>query len=246
MSPLKIEISDELIFARHANGVKLYRPTQIQSRLAPTVKEIFSGACNLYFFHGDSLIVKNNETNANLCGYDSEKQLNGKRLHEIPWLPKACAFSTIQNNQQVMQSNRILVLDEEITLFELNFQFLSIKLPWYNELNQIIGVFGCSVVFDKPSIAHPFGKIIQALFNLNEVQSIKAASNHCILEAQLTKREHDSLELVMMGKTAKEIGIALNLSTRTIEKYLENIKQKMHVKTKSELIEKALTYYGIR
>ncbi len=60
----------------------------------------------------------------------------------------------------------------------------------------------------------------------------------------LTKREQHVLYHVVKGKSAKEVGEVLKLSSRTIESYLEQIKNKMDVNTKSMLIEKGLLYFG--
>jgi len=45
----------------------------------------------------------------------------------------------------------------------------------------------------------------------------------------LTKRELDCLNYTIQKKTSKEIAKMLKISYRTVEKYLENIKRKMHV-----------------
>jgi len=57
-------------------------------------------------------------------------------------------------------------------------------------------------------------------------------------EIQLSKREIESLYHYTQGKTAKEIGKILQLSNRTIENYLRNIKCKLGVTSKVELIHK--------
>ena len=43
---------------------------------------------------------------------------------------------------------------------------------------------------------------------------------------------------MIRGKTAKEIAVILNLSPRTIEHHIENIKIKTNSDSKSELIDK--------
>lgn len=56
------------------------------------------------------------------------------------------------------------------------------------------------------------------------------------VDAYLTKGEVMSLCLLADGKTAKEVGKYLGLSSRTIEFYLSNIKRKTGFQTKAELI----------
>lgn len=58
-----------------------------------------------------------------------------------------------------------------------------------------------------------------------------------------SKREIECLQLTMHGKTAKQIARILEISHRTVEEYLTNIKIKTHSTSKSELIEKAFDYF---
>ncbi len=57
-----------------------------------------------------------------------------------------------------------------------------------------------------------------------------------ILLAKLSPREIDCVELILQGKTAKEIARHLNLSYRTVEFYLNNLRQKTGSRNKFELI----------
>src|SRR5687767_9455524 len=59
-------------------------------------------------------------------------------------------------------------------------------------------------------------------------------------EYRLSLREAEIIRYLTRGKTAREIAETTSLSRRTIEHYIENIKIKLKVKKKSELIEKAL------
>jgi DNA-binding CsgD family transcriptional regulator len=60
-----------------------------------------------------------------------------------------------------------------------------------------------------------------------------------VLESRLkpfSKREQDCLKLLCYGKTGREMSEELNLSPRTIESYIENIKNKIGCNKKSEII----------
>jgi DNA-binding CsgD family transcriptional regulator len=52
---------------------------------------------------------------------------------------------------------------------------------------------------------------------------------------KLSKREKESLLLYREGKTFEEIGIDLGISKRTIEHYLESVKNKLDIDTRGEL-----------
>lgn len=56
----------------------------------------------------------------------------------------------------------------------------------------------------------------------------------------LSKRQTECLFYLIRGKSLKAIGKAMNLSPRTIESYIDLIKDKMGCNTKSEVIEKAI------
>lgn len=52
----------------------------------------------------------------------------------------------------------------------------------------------------------------------------------------LTARQAQCAEYLLKGKTAKEIALILNLSRRTVEYYIENIKSKFDCRSRAELI----------
>ncbi|MCC5792638.1 MAG: helix-turn-helix domain-containing protein [Legionellaceae bacterium] len=56
----------------------------------------------------------------------------------------------------------------------------------------------------------------------------------------LTTRENECLELTIKGFTAKEIAKKLSISPRTVEEYLNQVKLKMRVSSKQQLIQKVL------
>lgn len=53
---------------------------------------------------------------------------------------------------------------------------------------------------------------------------------------RFSKREHDCIKLTLQGQTMVEMAETLDLSPRTIENYLSNLKFKLNCFTKSELI----------
>jgi len=56
----------------------------------------------------------------------------------------------------------------------------------------------------------------------------------------LTAREHQTLHLVLSGKTTKEIAAAQGISPRTVEKHRASLMQKLEVSSVAELMAKAL------
>ena len=58
----------------------------------------------------------------------------------------------------------------------------------------------------------------------------------------LTGREAETMVHLVLGKTIRETGEKMNLSPRTIEFYLNNVKRKLKVQRKTELIQKLLKH----
>ncbi len=58
---------------------------------------------------------------------------------------------------------------------------------------------------------------------------------------QLSHREQECVSFISRGMTAKQIGKALNISNRTVETYLENVKRKLCCSNRAELLWKIAT-----
>lgn len=63
------------------------------------------------------------------------------------------------------------------------------------------------------------------------------------IEYLLTNREKECLSLTIRGKSSKQVTYELSISSRTVEEYLNNIKKKLGVFSKAELIEKTFDLY---
>jgi DNA-binding NarL/FixJ family response regulator len=61
-------------------------------------------------------------------------------------------------------------------------------------------------------------------------------SNVIVHHNKLSQREHEVLQLLCQGLTAKESAKQLHLSYRTVETYLENVKAKLGYRRRFELI----------
>lgn len=59
---------------------------------------------------------------------------------------------------------------------------------------------------------------------------------------RLSQRERQCMQLLLKGQSAKEMGLKLQLSRRTIESYFEHIKDKLSCTTKQELFGLAETF----
>ncbi len=65
--------------------------------------------------------------------------------------------------------------------------------------------------------------------------------NDTYFNNSLSERETECLFFTLRGKSSKTIGKILNLSAKTVEYYIDQLKIKLNCKNKAELIEHALT-----
>lgn len=91
------------------------------------------------------------------------------------------------------------------------------------------------VVTSNEQAIHMLDTEIKKQF-LKETKVKKAYYDNLVI----SKREMDCIKLLLQGKTARAIGAELFISPRTVESHLENVKDKLLCRSKSELIAKLL------
>jgi DNA-binding CsgD family transcriptional regulator len=98
------------------------------------------------------------------------------------------------------------------------------------------------------SIPEPLFYVILSLIQPCQKKSLfKPQADVYLLSGQhsafkLTPRQHECLFFLVRNKSAKEISEILDLSHRTVEDYLEEIKLKLNCISKSQLIDKAISH----
>lgn len=243
------EISNELLVYRHHNGIKLVRPDQFNKQrnsrdlfyTGHTTASILSLPLCVYFGNVDSKNLKINELTIEASGFISVKDAIGKTVAAV--LKKESAIRTIAHDKDVMLNHKRKIIEQvEVRKDDINLHTLSIKLPWYGDNNDILGYLGCSIVAGRQSLSDSLSQVSQlGLLSPSKATDLFPGSE--INHIYLSERETECLQLYTQGKTAKEIAKIVNLSHRTVENYIYNIKVKMSVSTKAELIHKTINYF---
>lgn len=249
----------ELIVQRWGNGVKLMKMDEgleIEPNSSAILGNLFSLPLNVYFIDCDSVIKNMNERTAESCGFTSVNSALNNTV-AIAASKEAANFE-FQHDQMVCKTQSIIIRDEIYTrlIDDLEFTGINFKLPWYNKLNKLIGIFGfCVIVSANEELQSKTGvvcSVADALTNIIPLGLFNTSSNanfipqilpgEKICNSYLTKRQAQIVRLMFQGKSNKEIARILNLSPRTIESYIDNAKQKLNVTRKSELMWKIQTY----
>lgn len=147
------------------------------------------------------------------------------------------------NDMQTQKTETPAVLIEQCTFSNKpTAPMLSYKIPAVGLNGKVIGIFGTSISFDGRD--NLLSQISLSNNNLPQNNNtILHQDNECdlIKRKHLSKRERECIENLIQGKTAKEIARILDLSHRTIEFYIENLKKKFNCLNRAELIAK--TYH---
>jgi FixJ family two-component response regulator len=95
---------------------------------------------------------------------------------------------------------------------------------------------------EKPFNAQLLLERINEAFRLDSARRLQKAEQERILRcmAQLTHREREVMDLIVSGKSNKEIAYTLRISRKTYELHRARVMEKMQVTNAVELAQKAM------
>jgi DNA-binding CsgD family transcriptional regulator len=237
------EISREFCLASFSEGVKLLAPDDKKYRAELRLDNILRSEFPVYLEDPENVSLMSNEATAVACGFASLKDFVGKPAFKYF---KAESISEKLSNHKSVIRDRVRMIAEESGVLKDGdvLNTLSVRMPWYNDANEVLGLFGCSIVIGLNPLADSLKKIAN-LGLLNTPHSSREILPKIGIElgsAYLSRRELQCLKLTIRGMPAKEAAFELGLSRRTVEEYLNNIKRKLNVTTKGAMIEKTVNY----
>lgn len=258
-----LDTSDELIVLPYGAGVTLVNEKQfkknnldklaLSDRKYYSVSELFKLPINVYFLNPQSVIQNINETTIKTCGYTSVKTTIGKTVTEAA--QQKTAAQVYEHDKTVLKHERLEIRELEFIrrMDDVCFPAVSFKYPLYSLDHKLIGIFGCSIVLTPENVGHLIVGIstlaqsgLLTPKNFNQTVQQYVVPGMVLNHLSLSKREIECLRLLSQGKTVKLCAEELRLSPRTVEHYLENVKVKLNVRTRTQLIEKALEIFGQR
>lgn len=181
--------------------------------------------------------IASSDYTARMCGFKDQNEFLGHSDFDLRCRASQSAAAFREEDKAAMtfsQSISCLQINEfadgktHITYFK--------KSPLRNINGQIIGV--CSV---GNEITNP--KVGRAIFNLLPEKSKTERSNRSFdidgnqLFNRLSIREGELIFYLLRGMSIKKIAAIMSLSPRTVESYLETIKNKFNCQNKNELLD---------
>jgi DNA-binding CsgD family transcriptional regulator len=236
------DLDPSFIIMRVNQGIKLIKPESITTEESAfdtghTVASLSALPFNFYFLNLEGETLHMNQQSVEICGFKSSADSRGKSLFDVS--EPESAKKLIANCNEVIAENRIKIFEElNVRNDGVSLQFLSVKAPWYNEKDDIIGIFGCSIVLGQQSLAESLLQITQlGLLNSPNVsvsKTIIPEKTH--LNEILSDRESLCVLHLCKGFTMKETAKIIGLSPKTVETYIDRAKQKFKCRNKAELI----------
>jgi len=238
-----LDISTELLLQKYAGGIKLVRPDRVACQYTTgfSLGSTLKVPLNFFAYDLENNVQFSNDQHNQICGFLSNEDVRGR--HVSHFVDVNSTNELICNNQMVIHSNVFKIIDEYSTRHDgFHIGATTLKFPWYNEQDDIVGIIGCSITSSDDN-QPPLAQSLSLLLNMGLLNSsVKPAATTfpglIIENTYFSKREKDVLLHLVRGKTAREISLVLGISFRTVETHISNAKNKMCVRTKSELIEK--------
>lgn len=183
----------------------------------PTTENFMSNNSNIEFYH----FIKNNEgkyLNANQAylnaiGLNNLNDLLGLNDYDLCWNRKDTMQNYLHDKKVMASRTEEVFIEYGTTRDGSRICAKSYKYPLSLHSKKILGVIGTCIILPN---------VISNNKNLTSNLS-------------LTQRQLDCLLFLVKGFTMKQIAKKLSLSPKTIENYLENIKNKLNCNTRSEL-----------
>ncbi len=170
----------------------------------------------------------------NAAGFDNEELIIGKQDTDCAWAEKTHLY--LQHEADTL--NNIVYTSIQPTLLSSGEQIWmnNYKFPIIDDKNKIQGIMVIAHVIEIPS----WNKTLCQLDEKNRFNLEQYFIGKPVFE-NLTKRESEVLFFIARGKSTKCIANILNISSRTVEKHVENIKIKFNCRKKNEIIDYAIS-----
>lgn len=167
-----------------------------------------------------------NDQMAEVAGLDSSEQIVNKKDHDLIWRNQAVTYAA--GDHHVMRGNDYSLRTEVQDQVWGPVSVTTTKLCITDALGGLVGVAGCYWRGDSKN------QVNCAAFWTENRKFLNIKTRCC--EARISRREAMVLYLVILGYSLRIVGLILNISENTAFYHFKNIKRKLNVNSKTELI----------
>lgn len=185
----------------------------------------------------NSIFLYANKEYAKIVGIKNHEDIKGMSDYDMPSAIRNCA-DTFREQDKLVIANRKPIKTIYIHPFfgEVWKVYIFTKTLFINNEQHVIG-----------TIFHGIEVTNDAIFNLNSVLTQTYSATGTLKNdlngpegTKITTRQLECLFYILRGKTIKEIARLLNISHRTVEVHLEQLKLKFNTQSKNQLINRAI------
>lgn len=245
------ELHSEILFQKWRNGFKQYTLGDIsapKNKLASSpmlLTRLMSHSFNVFLTNRSGEFIYINESTAETCGSDAPCSARGTMA--IDYFDRENAFAIEQFNAETLIGKRNTLRDYDICRKDgVIKHVLTFRAPCYDSHGIVTGLLGCSIAVGEHDLSSSLSQIAEIGLTAPSGQTAseqqKPESFSLIDGIFFSSREMSCLRYVVRGKTSRDIAVVLGLSVRTVEHYIDNIKSKLGVSSKSEMIDRTLEY----
>lgn len=185
----------------------------------------------------------------NYIGFDSINQVIGRNDYDLAEEvfssseidTSLVAESFIEQDEYALRGETVFIFICVYVNSELRFSIIH-KTP-YIEHNKIVGSHFHEINLTnvnshviKSYLSNPEIKITDSTYAHLEINNILPGSR----KYNFSRRELQCMNLLVKGLSAKGIALQLNISTRTVESYLNSVKAKLGVHKTTEIVARVL------
>ncbi|EKD54722.1 MAG: transcription regulator LuxR family protein [uncultured bacterium] len=184
-----------------------------------------------------------NQAFSSLLGFKNKEDVTGLAFKNAPCKVSEYADVHEKQNQEVVKSNAVIkLLDIHPYANNEIVTILTSKAP-FKDVAGHFNVIAHGTVVSRSMLLKISTAIAQSDKRFRKNKNPDQRSYKIVepIDCQkLSAREIECMFYLIRGKTMTQIATILRLSKRTVEYYLQNIKNKWSCHTKSDLIEKAI------
>jgi DNA-binding CsgD family transcriptional regulator len=193
-----------------------------------------------------SQFILANNSAASLFGYDNGEEFLGEKLSDKDLKCKAKELACVFNKEdkKVIQAKKPLKKISYVCCAGNNWKLLlGTKTPVFDEHGDVSHIVVSYLDITDCNLSILNHDLLCGKRQNNQDANIQQSFiiDFQGIDSKLSPRQSECLFLLLRGKSSKQIGKALDISHRTVETHINNIKDQFNCYTKSELIERSIS-----
>jgi len=194
--------------------------------------------CICFWKDVDSRYIHINETSKTALKIENLQDIVGKSDYEMPWGNIGDQLRE-QDILSLKSSHGKFWIDMPTRMDGIKVLCMHKKTPFHSENGKVAGIVGVGFIIDTENYHHIPSLFACTGFKLSDFFFEGKQKEYIYDKIEFSKRQAQVISCLLRGYSAELTAKELTLSKRTIEFYIENLKDKLDCETKREIVNKA-------